>query len=106
MPCATGARGRRAPVDSVGETSGTEHGAVVESGKETRKEKVLRKIVEKNTMPPPLTARDEWRSTNARYWRSFFARSHTGPNVSPSQVLDGLRAAYAYCRAVEVLRGG
>jgi hypothetical protein len=75
MPCATRARGRRAPVDSVGETSRTEHGAVVESGKETMKETVLRKIVEKNTMPPPLTARDGWRSTNARYWRSFFARS-------------------------------
>jgi hypothetical protein len=30
----------------------------------------------------------------------------TGPSVSPSQVLDGLRAAYAYCRAMERLRGG
>ncbi len=28
------------------------------------------------------------------------------PNVTPAQVLDGLRAAYAYCRAIEVLRGG
>jgi hypothetical protein len=28
------------------------------------------------------------------------------PNVSASQVLDGLRAAYAYCRVMEVLRGG
>lgn len=28
------------------------------------------------------------------------------PTVTPSQVLDGLRAAYAYCRAIEVLRGG
>jgi hypothetical protein len=28
------------------------------------------------------------------------------PNVTPSQVLDGLRAACAYCRAMEVLRGG
>lgn len=28
------------------------------------------------------------------------------PSVTPAQVLDGLRAAYAYCRAMEVLRGG
>src|ERR1022692_4424592 len=30
----------------------------------------------------------------------------TAPNVSPFQVLDGRRAAHAYCRAIEVLRGG
>jgi hypothetical protein len=30
----------------------------------------------------------------------------TAAHVTPAQVLDGLRAAYAYCRAIEVLRGG
>jgi hypothetical protein len=30
----------------------------------------------------------------------------TEPTVSPSQVLDGLRAAYAYFRAMEAIRGG
>jgi hypothetical protein len=27
-------------------------------------------------------------------------------HVNPSQVVDALRAAYAYCRAMEVIRGG
>ena len=30
----------------------------------------------------------------------------TSPSVSSSQIVDGLRAANAYCRAMEALRGG
>src|SRR6266700_4039236 len=39
-----------------------------------------------------------------RYHRGM--EGTAAPNVTPVQVLDGLLAAYAYCRAIEVLRGG